>query len=200
MRRMIAMTAAVTLLAGCGGTGEPADAPAADTDEATSEAPGDGLLTAEGWGPLRIGMTRDEVTAAVGGKADPDAMGGPEPELCEEYQPADTPEGLYVMIEQGSLARITLAGDTEVRTTEGITVGDGADQVRAAYGEELRTMPHTYVEAPGEYLTAWTAGEISENGTSDENARGIRYEIGQDGIVQLIHAGGPAIQYVEGCL
>lgn len=200
MRRLMAMTAAATLLAGCGGTGEPADPPAAETDAAASEAPGAGLLTPEGWGPLRIGMTRDEVTAAVGGKADPNAMGGPEPELCEEYQPADTPEGLYVMIEQGSLVRITLAGDTEVRTPEGITVGDSADQVRAAYGDELRAMPHTYVEAPGEYLTAWTAGEITDNGTSDENARGIRYEIGEDGMVQLIHAGGPAIQYVEGCL
>ena len=35
---------------------------------------------------------------------------------------------------------------------------------------------------------------------SDEAARGITYEIGTDGKVQSIFAGGPAIQYVEGCL
>ena len=31
------------------------------------------------------------------------------------------------------------------------------------------------------------------------NARGIVYEIGSDGNVATIHAGGPAIRYVEGC-
>lgn len=204
MRRLIAMTAMAVALAGCGGAGEEAETPVqsdeVESGDATSEAPGDGLLTAEGWGPLRIGMTREEVTAAVGGKADPEAMGGPEPELCEQYQPADTPEGLYVMIEEDRLVRVTLAGDTEVRTAEGITVGDSAEQVRAAYGDSLRATPHTYVDPPGEYLTNWTTGDIGENGTSDENARGIRYEVGEDGTVQLIHAGGPAIQYVEGCL
>lgn len=199
MRLVIAMTATMMLVTGCGQSSEPAEPPA-EIEEETSEAPGDGLLTAEGWGPLRIGMTREEVTAAVGAKADPDAMGGPEPELCEEYQPADTPEGLYVMIEEGNLARITLAGDTEVRTAEGITVGDSADQVRAAYGDAFRARPHTYIDAPGEYLTVWSTGDVGENGTSDDNARGIRYEIGEDGMVRLIHAGGPAIQYVEGCL
>ena len=199
MRRVIAMTAMAMVLPSCGETTEEAEPPVANVEEA-SEVPGEGRLTAEGWETLRIGMTRAEVTAAVGGKADPEAMGGPEPELCEQYQPADTPEGLYVMIEEDRLVRITLGGDTEVRTAEGITVGDSADQVRAAYGDSLRATPHTYVDPPGEYLTVWTTGDVDENGTSDDDARGIRYEVGEDGIVQLIHAGGPAIQYVEGCL
>lgn len=199
MQRQIAMMGIMVVLAGCGGTAE--DAPSAvESNQEASEAVGNELLTAEGWGPLQIGMTREEVTAAVGDKADPEAMGGPEPEFCEEYQPSETPEGLYVMIEQGNLARITLAGDTAVRTPAGITIGDSADQVRAAYGDELQAMPHTYVGPPGEYLTAWINADVGENGTGDPNARGIRYEIGDDGLVQAIHAGGPAIQYVEGCL
>ena len=32
------------------------------------------------------------------------------------------------------------------------------------------------------------------------NARGIVYEVGLEGDVSQIHAGGPSIQYVEGCL
>ncbi|MEM8695260.1 MAG: hypothetical protein AAGE05_04475 [Pseudomonadota bacterium] len=202
MRASLTAMIGLMALAACSSGGEQSDTadPEARETESVADPAANDMLTAEGWGPLRIGMSREEVTAAVGGKADPDAMGGPEPEFCEEYQPADTPDGLFVMIEQGTLARVTLVGDTEVRTPESITVGDSADQVRAAYGEELRTMPHTYVDAPGEYLTIWTMGDVGENGTSDENARGIRYEIGENGMVQLIHAGGPAIQYVEGCL
>jgi len=34
---------------------------------------------------------------------------------------------------------------------------------------------------------------------TDPNARGIRYEIDGDGMVSMIHVGGPAIQLVEGC-
>ena len=33
----------------------------------------------------------------------------------------------------------------------------------------------------------------------DANARGLLYEVGGDGKVRAIRAGGPSIQYVEGC-
>lgn len=195
------MTAAMILFAGCADNSAPVtDSDTGDQEQAAADEATLNTLTPEGWGPLRIGMSLEDVTVAVGGKADPDAMGGPEPEFCEEYQPAQTPEGLYVMIEEGVLTRITLNDSSEVHTAEGLSVGDSADAVRAAYGGRLESMPHTYVTAPGEYLTVWSSGEVTDNGTSDPNARGIRYEIGEDEQVQLIHAGGPSIQYVEGCL
>ncbi len=200
MRRIMASLAVIGVLAGCTAAEEaPPEEPVAADDPVIDDA-SQQPLTAEGWGPLLIGMTRDEVTAAVGDKADPEAMGGPEPEFCDEYEPAETPAGLYVMIEQGQLARISLSEGTEVRTPEGLTVGDSAAAVREAYGDAIQAMPHNYIDAPGEYLTIWTTGAVGDNGTSDDNARGIRYVIGEDGMVQTIHAGGPAIQYVEGCL
>ena len=201
MKRLIGMTVALVLLGGCTDTGEQGeDIANADGAQEAADAAASDVLTPQGWGPLRIGMTRDEVVAAVGGPADPDAMGSPEPEFCDQFPPAQAPAGLYVTLENGVLASITLSEGSTITTPEGLSVGDNADAVRAAYGDRLEVFPHHYIGLPAEYLTVWTSGEIGENGTQDENARGIRYETNEDGVIQLIHAGGPSIQYVEGCL
>ena len=201
MKKFVAMTAAMALFAGCSDSGDPADDCAAtdETQSISDNAPSD-MLTPQGWGPLQIGMTRDEVVSAVGSPADPDAMGSPEPEFCDQFPPARAPAGLYVMLENGLLSSITLSEGSTIETPEGLSVGDSAHAVRAAYGDRLEVFPHHYIGLPAEYLTVWTTGEIGENGTQDENARGIRYETNEDGVIQLIHAGGPSIQYVEGCL
>jgi hypothetical protein len=157
-------------------------------------------LTADGWGPLRIGITLAEVTAAAGPDADPEAVGGPEPEVCDIFHPARAPEGLRVMIEDGRLTRISLSDPTEVKTDRGLGPGDAAAAVEAAYGEELVSSPHEYEEAPAEYLTVWTGGGREETYVRSPDARGIRYEVDHSGTVDIVHAGGPSIQYVEGCL
>lgn len=155
-------------------------------------------LTPEGWGPLRIGMSRAEVEAAVG---PPDAEGGwIEPEECDEFRPARAPEGLYVMILEGRLARISVRG-AGVATERGIAPGAPADAVRRAYGERLLASPHEYLAPDGEYLTIWADGRrvAPDAYVEDEEARGLRFEMGLDRRVEVIHAGGPSIQYVEGC-
>jgi hypothetical protein len=53
-------------------------------------------------------MTLAEVTAAAGPDSDPDSVGGAEPESCDQFRPANAPEGVLVMIEQGKLTRISL--------------------------------------------------------------------------------------------
>ena len=176
---------------------------AGEQEEAGEEAPAEAaatVLTAQGYGPLRIGMTLDEVTAAMGGHRNPEGSGLPEPELCDEFQPARGPEGLWVMIEEGRLARITLGEGSQVETSEGLVVGDPSNAVRTAYGERAQSSPHHYSEPPAKYLDVWEGGPLPGPYVEDEAARGIRYEIGMDGNIQYIHAGGPAIQYVEGCL
>lgn len=201
MKKLLGMTAVMALFAGCADTSESTEgAEVADDEQAATDTVASDVLTPEGWGPLRIGMTRDEVTAAVGDFDDPDGTGLPDPESCDNYPPSRAPAGLYVMLEQGVLTNIALAEGSTVETSEGLSVGDSADAVRAAYGDQLVVEPHHYIGLPAEYLTVWIAGEITENGTSDPNARGIRYETNTDGLIQLIHAGGPSIQYVEGCL
>jgi hypothetical protein len=158
------------LLAGCradeAGTvaGAPAGAgaaapPAAKADAAKLAAAllaAQPVLTADGWGPLRIGMRRAEVEAALGPDSDPAEDGGPEPESCDQFRPARAPEGLLVMIEDARLSRISLHDGARIATDKGLRVGATRAEVKAAHGPELRSEPHEYESPEGEYLTVWT--------------------------------------------
>lgn len=168
-----------------------ASEPSAQSDSAT--------LTPDGLGPLRIGMTRAEVEAAMGPDANPGAVGGPDPEACDEFRPANAPAGVLVMIERDSLTRISLIDRSPVATPEGLSVGATADEVKSAYGDQAVATPHKYVEAPAAYMTVWEGGPRGESYVQDEAARGIVYEVDRTGAVSAIRAGGPSIQYVEGC-
>src|SRR3546814_5076713 len=75
--------------------------------------------TAEGWGPLHVGMMLVEIMAAAGPDSDPDAVGGPAPESCDIFHPARAPEGLRVMVEDGRLTRVSLSNPTEVKNDRG---------------------------------------------------------------------------------
>ena len=208
--RMKIAWAAALLLAGCGGAergrqgneAAPADEAAAEAPASVPKAPAAAVpaLTAEGFGPLRIGMSRAEAVKALGEDDDPRAVGGPDPESCDEFRPERAPQGMLVMIEAGRLTRISLVEGSKVSTDRGLRVGDPASAVRSAYGPALRSEPHKYEEAPAAYLTAWTK---AAHGTSappaEPSARGIRFEAGADGRVRSISAGGPSIEYVEGC-
>ena len=205
--RLLAWTAAL-LLAGCGGEGR--DEAAADkaakgaagvpaaADKSPAAAP---ALTAQGFGPLRIGMSRAEAVAALGEDSDPEGVGGPDPESCDMFRPARAPEGMLVMIEAGRLTSLSLIDGSKVTTDRGLGLGAPAAAVRAAYGEALQAGPHKYEQAPAEYLTVW-AKDGPRPGSEEAapaTARGIRFEIGGDGRVHSINAGGPSIEYVEGC-
>lgn len=166
-------------------------------------APADAdMLTATGWGPLRIGMTRAEIEAALGKDSNPQLVGGPDPEQCDVFHPARAPDALRVMVENDKLSRIELIDRTDIRTADGFTVGDTAEAIKAKLGDRVAATPHKYAAAPAEYLTMWQSGAKPgpDGYAADAAARGITYEIGDDGTVTLIFAGGPAIQYVEGCL
>ena len=178
-------------------TPAPAAAPVAERPDAKPAAAN--ALSANGYGPLRIGMSRAEVVAAMGEDRNPNAVGGAEPESCDQFFPARAPEGMLVMIEDGRLSRIDLVRNARTATDKGLRLGARATAVRAAYGSALVAEPHKYVEAPAQYLTAWTTPAPAPGATAGPNARGIRYEVGHDGTVEAILAGGPSIQYVEGC-
>lgn len=160
--------------------------------ESQAVQPGTELLTPDGWGPLRIGMSRAEVVAAAGEDAHPDAVGGPDPATCDEFRPREAPAGVLVMVESGVLTRISVSRTAEISTPAGFGVGDSGSAVVAAYGSRALVELHRYWEAPARYVTVWR--------DSDDGRRGIRYEIDADDRLVHIRAGGPSIEYVEGCL
>ena len=149
--------------------------------------------------PGVLGLEVSGVVAAMGEDANPNAVGGPDPESCDQFRPEQAPENLLVMLEQGVLTRISVADGSDLETDRGFGVGDSAADIKAAYGDEAQVSPHKYSEAPAEYITVWTDGPSDEPYREDADARGVVYEIGNDGNVSTIHVGGPSIQYVEGC-
>jgi hypothetical protein len=216
--RAIACAALVTVTATCGadrgdsfaadtsavgstvGTGPHDNADATSTGAAGSRGhvaapqPSEDVLTADGWGPLRIGMTRAEIVAAAGEDANPDAVGGPEPDRCDQFRPSRAPVGLLVMVEEGALTRISISRDSDITTPDRISVGDAGSDVLESLGSRAVVEPHKYWQSPGKYVTVWR-----ESVSSDER-RGMRYEIDPDDMVVHVHAGTRSIEYVEGCL
>jgi outer membrane protein assembly factor BamE (lipoprotein component of BamABCDE complex) len=75
------LATAVLALAACGAPDTaPAPAPAPEPVPVPAPGPAANVLTSQGFGPLRIGMTRAEVETALGADSNPGAVGGPEPE------------------------------------------------------------------------------------------------------------------------
>lgn len=163
-------------------------------EQPTEAEPRADLITPDGWGPLRIGMTRAEVVAAAGEDANPNAVGGPDPDRCDEFRPGSAPAGIIVMVQRAVLTRISVSQNSDIRTTEGFGVGNSGSRVLEHYGSRAIVDRHQYWASPAMYITVWReAGSIADR-------RGIRYEIDTNGEVVHIRAGGPSIEYVEGCV
>ena len=201
MKRLIPATALALCLAAC--SSEPAPSASAATatgapGQAMSAAPDDEaiaaaqpmvmpvgntpMLTLEGLGDLEIGkpVPRDGSWAERGAQIS---------DACRTVSSPEFP-GVYAIVEDGRVRRITVGQRSDVTLVEGIGVGAGEAEVKQVF-PGFRASPHAYEDAPGKYLTAPNAG-------SGEAA--LRFEIGQDGKVSLIHVGTmPVLGYVEGC-
>lgn len=195
----------LTTLAGCGSPSPSRRETNATTAQPPATVPKDAapapppVLTPEGLGPLRIGMTLAAVTAAWGPDANPEAIGGSDPAQCDQFRPERAPQGVLVMMENGRLTRISLINRNPARTEREVGLGSIAAQVKAAYKGAAVASPHKYRDPPAEYLTFWSRKAVAGD-QSTPTDRGIVFEVDGKGVVDLIHAGGPSIQYVEGCL
>ena len=140
------------------------------------------MLTPAGLGALRIGET---VPAGSGwGERGAQIPGG-----CTTISSPDF-SGAHAIVEEGRVRRITIGERSDVKLAEGIGTGATEAEVRAAFPAFVEE-PHKYVAAPAKYLTAPDAGR---------GAPALRFEIGADRKVSLIHAGTmPVLGYVEGC-
>ena len=148
----------------------------------------DWKLTPAGWGPVRIGMNRDQVAKALQVELQGDAFDN-QGSCIELFPASEELKGTYFMFLDGKLSRISVVETGKITTPRGIRVGATADEVRAAYGEKLQAEPHHYVDLPAEYLTYWLK----------PNTRGVRVETDAQRKVETIHAGNHSIELVEGC-
>jgi len=163
-------------------TPSPEPSNAAVPNAAESSTQGRKTIGLEGLGDLRLGQavpkgsSWSERGAQIGGE-------------CRTVSSPDYP-GVYGMVIDGKLRRITVGQRSDVTLVEGIGVGSTERDV-AQWFAGFRAEPHKYEPAPAKYLTA-------PNAASGDPA--VRFEIGQDGKVKMIHVGMmPQLAYVEGC-
>ena len=165
-------------------TGAAAAAPATvATDRpvpAPSAAAGTKTIGLEGLGTLRIGQPAPTGWAERGAQTSA---------ACRTVTSPDYP-GVYAIVTEGKVRRITVGKRSDVTLVEGIGVGASEKDV-AKWFAGFRSEPHKYEESPAKYLTA-------PNAAGGDPA--LRFEIAQDGRVSMIHVGtAPVLFYVEGC-
>lgn len=148
----------------------------------------DWKLTPAGWGPVRIGMNRDQVEKALKIELLGDAFDN-QGSCIELFPHSEELKGTFFMFLDGKLSRISVVSAGKIATPRGIQVGSTAEDVRAAYGEKLLAEPHHYLDLPAEYLTYWLKPAKS----------GVRFETDPERKVQTIHAGTESIELIEGC-
>lgn len=118
----VALVVSALLLASCGDDEEP--------EAATTTTEAALVLTPEGFGDLRIGMTVEEASAtgAIGEIGESCELAGP----TNQGAPLVDVEG-SVTFDDGELTNIDIYGDAE--TAEGVGPGDSLDDLRSTYDE-----------------------------------------------------------------
>ncbi|MDQ0326332.1 hypothetical protein J2R99_002201 [Rhodopseudomonas julia] len=140
------------------------------------------VIGLDGLGDLRIGNPVPEGGSFA-------ERGAQTSDACRTVSSPDYP-GVYAIVADGKVQRITVGQRSDVKLAEGVGVGSTETEVRSWFGG-FREEPHKYEEAPAKYLTAPNA----ESGTS-----ALRFEIGREGKVKLFHIGVmPYLAYVEAC-
>ena len=158
----------------------PADTPDGDRD----------LARLDGYGPLRLGMTAEEMRRAWGA-----TLRGEPPEgdagACHYLNVVGvgaTPS-LAFMLEGGRLVRYEVASDTLLAPGGGRR-GMTEAELQAQYKGSLQASPHEYVEG-GKYLAFDTSGVAPSRLVFETDAQGIvtEWRVGLS----------PQVDYVEGC-
>ena len=140
------------------------------------------VLALEGLGDLAIGKP-------VPGKSSWAERGAQVSDACRTMTSPLYP-GVYAIAEGGAVRRISAGKRSTIKLAEGLGVGATEAEVKKWF-PSFRIEPHKYEAAPAKYLTA-------PNAPSGDSA--LRFEIGTDGKVSLIHVGTmPVLGYVEGC-
>jgi hypothetical protein len=141
-------------------------------------------LRFDGLGAVRVGMTLDQASNAIGARLTVEPDSGPDPSQCGYTIPPGT-YGIAFMVVDGRIARVDVA-NADVRTEAGIRLGSTERQVRAVY-PGMRSQPHPY-DQQGRYLVVDQPGPYA-----------LLFET-HLGRVESFRSGfdGP-VGYIEGC-
>jgi hypothetical protein len=151
-----------------------------------SAAAEDWRVTTAGYGPVKIGMSVAEASAALGVKLVSDGpVDNPE---CHYLRPEPAVEGLWFMISNDRVVRVEVNAPG-ITTRSGLGVGDAESRVKDTLGAAVEVTPHKYVAPDGSYLTVWSANHKAA----------VRFETLQGKVTSFYAGRVPEVEYVEGC-
>jgi hypothetical protein len=160
--------------------GEHAGAAAADTGW---------VVTADGYGPIRVGASLATAASALGA---PLVLPAADlvTEHCGHVVVPRGPAGVRLMVVDDTVARVEVE-TRGVRTAAGDQVGDTEAAVLARHGGRARVEPHAYTGPEGHYVVVTTPGDTTRQIVFETDGR----------LVTMYRAGRlPAVAYIEGCL
>ncbi|MGF1460436.1 MAG: hypothetical protein ACFBSG_15595 [Leptolyngbyaceae cyanobacterium] len=102
-----------------------------------------------GVGPLRIGMTLEEATDALGLPLLPigSNLGGD----CAYYQPDSVSQALGLMVVDNRVIRVDVWPGSSLKTVSGAKIGTTESELEELYPEQIEALPNPYTQ--GQVLT-----------------------------------------------
>jgi hypothetical protein len=146
-------------------TSAPAPTTSTTVERELSEA---SRLRLDGIGPVKIGMSLEEASAAVGRKVAVDETSliqEPGEATCGFADVEDGPAGLSFMVlrdnpgAEWKIYRVDVFDTSRIATGGGIRNGSTEDEVKQVYGDKMKVEPHTYTGPEGHYLVLDVDGE-----------------------------------------
>jgi hypothetical protein len=148
----------------------------------------DHRLDAEGYGPVKTGMTVVQASEALGDTLKPEQPLHKDETYCHYVYPDGVSEGVGFMVEGDIITRVDVyRGD--YLTDTGIKVGDSEELVQMAYKGKITETAHPYLGEEGKYLIVST---IKGHRIIFETNRGV--------ITSFRTCKLPSVAYIEGCL
>jgi hypothetical protein len=146
---------------------------------ATADLDKTAVLSPDGLGDVRVGLSEGEVEAVLGRKV---KLQGPPESSCAT---AAIGHGAYALFSNGRLGRVTLQSRFWA-TRAGVRVGDTEDSIIEAYGKRAKRSKHVY--APdGSYFKV------------RRGKRKLVFETDGEKITSIHGGRRPEVDYVEAC-
>ena len=143
-----------------------------------------------GVGPLRIGMTLEEATDALGVPVIP--IGSNISGECSYYQPETSAQAIGLMVVDNRVIRVDVWPGSSLPTVSGVTIGASEAELKELYPDQLEAVPNPYTQ--GKFLT------LVPNDPELSLYRLVFETNGQGDVVQYRTGQFPAVTWPDGCV
>ena len=157
----------------------------------------DTRLSLDGLGPVDVGMTVEQASAAAGTSIRFLPEGREVNPECDYARGVNGPEGVAFMVVNGTIRRVDVGTylpgmhPSEVRTVSGIGLGSTEAEVQRTYGGRIRVEPHPYT--PGGHYLVYTPGDASLSHL------GMIFETDGERVTSFRAGFVDEVSWIEGC-